>query len=57
MKKCSISLATKETQIQMTLKFYSIPFRMAIIKKTNNKCWRGYRIGGEPTYTVGGNVN
>ena len=42
-------------QIKTTMRYYVIPIRISIIKKTtNNKCWRGY---GEqrPQYTVGGN--
>jgi hypothetical protein len=38
MKKCSISLAIKELQIKTTLRLQLPPDRMAIIKKTNNKC-------------------
>jgi hypothetical protein len=34
-KKCSKSLGIKEMQIKSTLRFYCIPFRMAIIKSTN----------------------
>jgi hypothetical protein len=28
---------------QTTLRFHLIPVRMAIIMKTNNKCWQGCR--------------
>jgi uncharacterized Fe-S center protein len=42
MKKCSISLAIKEMQIKITLKFLLIPVRMAIFKNTNNnESWGG----------------
>jgi hypothetical protein len=37
MKKCSTSLATKEMQIKMTLRFYLTSVRLAIIKSINNK--------------------
>jgi hypothetical protein len=54
MKKCSASLAIKEMQIKMTLRFYLIPVRMATIK--NSKCCQGYR-GKGTLLQVGGNVN
>ena len=44
-------------QIKITMSYYFIPVRKAIIKKsTNNKCWK--RCGeNEPSYTFGGNVS
>ena len=42
MKKCSTSLAIREMQIKITVRFHFISIRMVIIKKTaNNKCWKG----------------
>ena len=44
-KRCSISLITREMQIKTTMRYHFIPIRITIIKnKTkqnpeNNKCW------------------
>ena len=51
------TLKVEDVQIKTTMKYYVIPVRMAIIKKsTNNKCWRGCGKK-ELSYTVGGNVS
>jgi hypothetical protein len=43
MKKCSSSLAIKETQITTTLRFQLIPIGIATMKNTTNyRCWPGY---------------
>jgi hypothetical protein len=41
MKKCSPSLAIKERQIKITLRFHLTLVRIAIIKNTTNMCWLG----------------
>ena len=41
MKRCLASLAIKEMQIKITMRYHYIPFRMAMVSKATNKCWRG----------------
>ena len=57
MKRCSISLITREIQIKTTMRYHLTLVRMAAIQKSIiNKYWKGCRER-EPSYTVGGNAN
>lgn len=37
--KCSIPLDIKETYIETTMRYHLTPVRMAVINKSDNRCW------------------
>ena len=46
----------REMQIKTVMRYHFTPVKIAIIKKSTNKCWRGCGER-EPSYTAGGNEN
>jgi len=42
MKRCSTLLIVRESQIKTAMSYYLAPIRMAIIKESTNKFWRGF---------------
>ena len=41
MKRCSVSLVIRQTEVKTTMRYYLIPTRITIPKRMENKCWQG----------------
>ena len=42
LKRCSMSLITREMQIKTTMSYHLTPLRVANINKSTNTCWKGW---------------
>ena len=51
-KRCSTSLTVREWPIKTIMRHHLIPVRMAVIKKTRQKCWCGCGEQGTPPRTL-----
>ena len=56
MKRCSILLIIRETEIKTTMRHHLTPVEMAVIKKATINAGDSVEKR-EPSYTIGGNVN
>ena len=58
LRNCSTSLAMREMQIKISLRYHLTSIRMAKIKNTNNSlCWRECRVRGTHLHCWWGSVN